>query len=187
MYFNKLHKAAQARGKALRKQHREDLLAQARQAAKEHDYREHHRLINLLAPKAVYRKFQLRLDGKLLTPEQELQAMRQHFEKLYNAADAVARCKEVSLPEPIPVDSVEVHDALRALPAGKAGLPGACQVRCGVSALIRSPRSLLRTFGPAGAGGPPRCRTIGPSPVLPSYRSQASRVHLRGTIVQLDS
>ena len=68
MYFNRLHKAALARGKALRKKRREDLLDQACKAALERDYREHHRLINLLAPKAVYRKFQLRLEGKLLHP-----------------------------------------------------------------------------------------------------------------------
>ena len=124
MYFDRLHKAALARGKALRKQRREDLLAQAHKAALERDYREHHRLINLLAPKAVYRKFQLRLEGKLLTPEQELKAMRQHFEKLYNAAEAANQHRAVSLPEPIPVDAQEVLEALRALPAGKAGLPG---------------------------------------------------------------
>eukprot|EP00439_Symbiodinium_sp_Y106_P020266 s5415_g2.t1 len=50
--------------------------------------------------------------------------MRQHFEKLYNAVEAVTQRKEVSLPAPIPVDASEVHDVLRALPAGKAGLPG---------------------------------------------------------------
>ena len=38
--------------------------------------------------------------------------------------EAVTQCKEVSLPAQIPVDASEVHDALRALPAGKAGLPG---------------------------------------------------------------
>ena len=49
MYFNRLHRAALARGKALRKKRREDLLDQARKAALERDYREHHRLINLKA------------------------------------------------------------------------------------------------------------------------------------------
>ncbi|CAE7857100.1 Capn15, partial [Symbiodinium necroappetens] len=38
-------------------------------------------IIQELAPKATYRKFQLRLDGKLLTPEAELKEMQKHYEQ----------------------------------------------------------------------------------------------------------
>ena len=50
-YFNKMH----------------DLLEQAKVAAQDHNFREHHKIVNRLAPRAAYKKFQLRLHGQLLS------------------------------------------------------------------------------------------------------------------------
>ena len=52
IYFHKLHTAARERGKALRKQRTQDLLQAASKAALDRDFREHHRIIQVLAPKA---------------------------------------------------------------------------------------------------------------------------------------
>ena len=123
MYFNKMHKASHERGKLLRKQRTLDLLQAARQAALDHDFREHHRLIHMLAPKATYRKFQLRLGGQLLTPEAEMQEMKQHFSNLYKSQEANCHTR-ATIADDIEVTPGEIMDALEDLNASKAGLPG---------------------------------------------------------------
>ena len=52
MYFHRLHRAAEE-GKTLRKQRTADLPEAARQAAMNHDFREHHRIVQALVPKAT--------------------------------------------------------------------------------------------------------------------------------------
>ena len=123
MYFHRLHRAAQTRGKLLRKQKQQELLESARQAAERHDFREHHRLIQTMAPRATYRKFQLRLNGKLLTPEAELLEMRTHFETLYQAEHATS-LTHIQLEEDVPVTPQEILESIQNLQASKAGLPG---------------------------------------------------------------
>ena len=123
MYFHRLHRAAQTRGKLLRKQKQQELLESARQAAERHDFREHHRLIQTMAPRATYRKFQLRLNGKLLTPEAELREMRTHFETLYQA-DHATSLTHIQLEEDVPVTPDEILESIQTLQASKAGLPG---------------------------------------------------------------
>ncbi|CAE7581974.1 unnamed protein product [Symbiodinium sp. CCMP2592] len=124
MYFRKLHRAAKERGTLLRKQRLQGMLTLAHKAAADHDYREHHKLINQLAPRAVYRKFQLRIDGKLLTPAEEVAEMRKHFEKLYKSEDATNHLLAVALTEDVTACQHEVKQALQRLPGSKAGLPG---------------------------------------------------------------
>ena len=123
MYFNKMHTAARERGKLLRKQRTLDLLQAARKAALDHDFREHHRLIQLLAPKATYRKFQLRLGGQLLTPEAEMQEMTKHFSNLYKSQEARHHTR-ATIADDVTVTPEEITDAIRDLNASKAGLPG---------------------------------------------------------------
>ena len=123
MYFHRLHRAAQARGKLLRKQKQQEMLDTARRAAEQHDFREHYRLIQTMAPRATYRKFQLRLHGKLLTPEAELREMRTHFETLYQADQAESPA-HIHLEDDVPVTPDEILESVQNLQASKAGLPG---------------------------------------------------------------
>ena len=123
MYFNKMHTAARERGKLLRRQRTLDLLQAARKAALDHDFREHHRIIQLLAPKATYRKFQLRLGGQLLTPEAEMQEMTKHFSDLYKSQEASHHTR-ATIADDVTVTPGEITDAIGDLNASKAGLPG---------------------------------------------------------------
>ena len=123
-YFNKMHIAARERGKHLRKQRIHDLLEQAKVAAQDHNFREHHKIVNRLAPRAAYKKFQLRLHGQLLSPQEELAAMEKHFTRLYQA-DANRISQATPYPSAaVPVTESEVRDAINRLPVSKAGLPG---------------------------------------------------------------
>ena len=123
MFFHRLHRAAQVRGKVLQKQKQTEMLETAKQAAERHDFREHYRLIQAMAPRATYRKFQLRLHGKLLTPEAELREMRTHFEKLYQA-DKAPPPAHIHLEDAVPVEPEEILESIQTLQASKAGLPG---------------------------------------------------------------
>ena len=123
MFFHRLHRAARARGKVLRKQKQTEMLETARHAAERHDFREHYRPIQTMAPRATYRKFQLRLHGKLLTPEAELREMRTHFETLYQA-DQAKPPAHIRLEDAVPVTPEEILDSIQNLQASKAGLPG---------------------------------------------------------------
>ena len=119
-----MHVAARERGRDLRKQRIHDLLEQAKVAAQDHNFREHHKIVNRLAPRAAYKKFQLRLHGQLLSPQEELAAMKKHFTRLYQAdADRTSH----ATPHPsaaVSVTESEVRDAINRLPISKAGLPG---------------------------------------------------------------
>ena len=130
MYFHRLHRAAQERGKLLRKQKQQEMLTTARRAAEQHDFREHYRLIQTMAPRATYRKFQLRLHGKLLTPEAELREMRTHFETLYQA-DKAESPTHVHIEDDILVTPDEILESVRNL---QAALPRA---QSGASVVIR--------------------------------------------------
>ena len=141
-YFNKLHLAAKERGKLLRKQRLNSLLEQARRAAQDKDFREHHKLINQLAPKASYKKFQLLLNGQLLSPQAELDEMRKHFHRLHQADAATSSLAEATRPDAVPVSAPEVL-----LSVTKAGLPWHIpNKRSGDCAAIRSPPSYSRGF-----------------------------------------
>ena len=69
-----------------------------------------------MAPRATYRKFQLRLNGKLLTPEAELLEMRTHFETLYQA-DHATSLTHVQLEEDVPVTPEEILESIQNLQA----------------------------------------------------------------------
>ncbi|CAE7946933.1 Capn15 [Symbiodinium sp. KB8] len=157
MFFHRLHRAARARGKVLRKQKQTEMLETARHAAERHDFREHYRPIQTMAPRATYRKFQLRLHGKLLTPEAELREMRTHFETLYQA-DQAKPPAHIRLEDAVPVTPEEILDSIQNLQASKAGLPGSSPGAiwriCGDQIAADPHKKLSDEFTTAGVGCP---------------------------------
>ena len=123
--FARMHRMAQRQGKELRRARRANLLMQADQAISSGSSRLFYQLVDKLAPKGRYRKFQLSRGGSILTPEEELDTMRKHFMQVFNGDNTHLP----PIPEPreedssFPVDSRELQVFLDKLPARKAGAP----------------------------------------------------------------
>ena len=123
--FARMHRMAQRQGKELRRTRRANLLMQADQAISSGSSRLFYQLVDKLAPKGRYRKFQLSRGGSILTPEEELDTMRKHFVQVFNGDNT----HMPPAPEPsaedssFPVDSRELQVFLDKLPARKAGAP----------------------------------------------------------------
>ncbi|OLQ15248.1 Craniofacial development protein 2 [Symbiodinium microadriaticum] len=84
----RMHRDARQQGRELRKQRRLSLLSDADQAIRQGQSRQFYQLIDKLAPKGRFRKFQMCKGGDLLTPAEELEVMRKHFVQY-----AVTNCK----------------------------------------------------------------------------------------------
>ena len=85
-YF-RMHRRAQQQGRDLRKQRRISLLTEADQAIRHGHSRLFYQLIDKLAPKGRFRKFQLSKGGNILSPSEELEVMRKHFVQVFNSDD----------------------------------------------------------------------------------------------------
>ncbi|CAE7578930.1 Pol, partial [Symbiodinium necroappetens] len=147
--FARMHRMAQRQGKELRRARRANLLMQADQAISSGSSRLFYQLVDKLAPKGRYRKFQLSRGGSILTPEEELDTMRKHFTQVFNGDNT-------QLPTPpelhaedssLPVDSRELQVFLDKLPARKAGAPHTAPgaVWCMCSDLVATPLAKILT------------------------------------------
>ena len=123
-YF-RMHRRAQQQGRDLRKQRRISLLTEADQALRHGHSRLFYQLIDKLAPKGRFRKFQLSKGGNILSPSEELEVMRKHFVQVFNSDDPAgpAQVATPSADAPFRVDCHELQAFLDKLPARKAGAP----------------------------------------------------------------
>ena len=157
-YFNKMHVAARERGKHLRKQRIHDLLEQAKVAAQDHNFREHHKIVNRLAPRAAYKKFQLRLHGQLLSPQEELAAMEKHFTRLYQAdADRTSHATRTPLPL-FQSQNLRYETPSTDSPYPRQAYQAPLRVLSGASVVTRWLGSWPRTSAAAGNQARPVCR-----------------------------
>ena len=124
----RMHRDARQQGRELRKQRRLSLLSDADQAIRQGQSRQFYQLIDKLAPKGRFRKFQMCKGGDLLTPAEELEVMRKHFVQLFNhdrpgnstlSSTSLAETADTSFQ----VCSHELQVYLDKLPARKAGAP----------------------------------------------------------------
>ena len=123
--YLRMHRRAQQQGKELRKQRRMTLLKEADQAIQQGHSRLFYQLVDKLAPKGRFRKFQLTKGGQILTAVQELEVMRKHFLQVFNP-DHTAEPSQVSIEvagTPFQVECHELQAFLDKLPARKAGAP----------------------------------------------------------------
>ncbi|CAE7455694.1 Pol [Symbiodinium sp. CCMP2592] len=126
-YWN-MHRRAQQQGKSLRRARRQTMLAEAEQAISSGQSRLFYQLIDKLAPKGRFRKFQMNKGGQILTPQEELETMRKHFLQVFNHGSpaqplAVPGIADVD-PPTLQVEPLEVQHFLDKLPARKAGASG---------------------------------------------------------------
>ena len=124
----RMHRDARQQGRELRKQRRLSLLSDADKAIRQGQSRQFYQLIDKLAPKGRFRKFQMCKGGDLLTPAEELEVMRKHFVQLLNhdrpgdstlSSTSLAETADTSFQ----VCSHELQVYLDKLPARKAGAP----------------------------------------------------------------
>ena len=123
-YF-RMHRRAQQQGRDLRRQRRISLLTEADQAIRQGHSRLFYQLIDKLASKGRFRKFQMNKGGNILSPSEELEVMRKHFVQVFNS-DAPTGSSQVAAPSvsaPFRVDCHELQAFLDKLPARKAGAP----------------------------------------------------------------
>ena len=120
-----MHRRAQQQGRELRKQRRLTLLAEADQAVRQGQSRLFYQLIDKLAPKGRFRKFQMSKGGQILTPAEELEVMRKHFVQVFNDDHPVGLSQAVidKAAAPFRVECHELRAFLDKLPARKAGAP----------------------------------------------------------------
>ncbi|CAE7329675.1 hypothetical protein AK812_SmicGene42175 [Symbiodinium microadriaticum] len=121
----RMHRRAQQQGRELRKQRRLTLLAEADQAVRQGQSRLFYQLIDKLAPKGRFRKFQMSKGGQILTPAEELEVMRKHFVQVFNDDHPVGLSQAVidKAAAPFRVECHELRAFLDKLPARKAGAP----------------------------------------------------------------
>ena len=81
--YVRMHRKAQRQGEELRRARKANLLTQADQAISSGASRLFYQLMDKLAPKGRYRKFQLSKGGSILTPAEELSTTRQHFMQVF--------------------------------------------------------------------------------------------------------
>ena len=86
--FQKAHRIHKKRSKSRTKQRRDELLEQAQQAARAGNFFGLWKVVKQLAPKAPRRRLQLRQEGKLLSPEEELQWIVQAYGERYGVGSA---------------------------------------------------------------------------------------------------
>eukprot|EP00439_Symbiodinium_sp_Y106_P044349 s2334_g5.t1 len=86
--FQKAHRIHKKRSKSRTKQRRDDLLEQAQQAARAGNFFGLWKVVKQLAPKAPRRRLQLNQEGKLLSPEEELQWIVQAYGERYGVGSA---------------------------------------------------------------------------------------------------
>ena len=116
--FQHMHKQYAMHSMNLRKEKRLRTLSDVRQAADKHDTWGLYKIIRSIAPKCPAKKFQIRKDGHLLGPSEELQVVIDHYNSLYKDGDM--RRISRSLPTPVSVTVNEVWHALMHIPLRKA-------------------------------------------------------------------
>ena len=130
--FQKMHKQYTAHSLNLRKEKRLQTLQTAREAADKHDSWGLCKIVRNIAPKCPARKFQVRKDGQLLSPSEELRVVVDHYNGLY--ADEMMQRSWRSLPMPMSIHVDEVWHALVHIPLRKAvscgSAPGALYRSC---------------------------------------------------------
>ena len=130
--FQKMHKQYTAHSLNLRKEKRLQTLQTAREAADKHDSWGLYKIVRNIAPKCPARKFQVRKDGQLLSPSEELRVVVDHYNGLY--ADEMMQRPWRSLPMPMSIHVDEVWHALVHIPLRKAvscdSAPGALYRSC---------------------------------------------------------
>ena len=116
--FQQMHKQYAVHSMNLRKEKRLQTLSDARQAADKHDTWGLYKIVRSIAPKCPARKFQVRKDGHLLSPSEEVQVVVEHYNNLYKDGDMrrSSRC----LPAPVSITVDEVWHALMHIPLRKA-------------------------------------------------------------------
>ncbi|CAE7532878.1 Pol [Symbiodinium sp. CCMP2592] len=128
MKYLRMHRGAQQQGKTLRRARRQNLLTEAEQAISSGQSRLFYQLIDKLAPKGRFRKFQMSKGGQILSSTEELEVMRTHFLQVFNHGNSAQPLALPSSPDAEPptlcVETPEVQHFLDKLPAGKAGAPG---------------------------------------------------------------
>ncbi|CAE7573297.1 unnamed protein product, partial [Symbiodinium necroappetens] len=123
--YLRMHRRAQQQGKELRKQRRLTLLTEADQAIRQGQSRLFYQLVDKLAPKGRFRKFQMTKAGQILTAAEELEVMRKHFVQVFNP-DHPAETSQVAITvadAPFQVECHELQAFLDKLPIRKAGAP----------------------------------------------------------------
>ena len=124
----RMHCDARQQGRELRKQRRLSLLSDADKAIQQGQSRQFYQLIDKLAPKGRFRKFQMCKGGDLLTPAEELEVMRKHFVQIFNHdhpgdSDTSSTHNVEGADPSFPVCHHELQVFLDKLPARKAGAP----------------------------------------------------------------
>ncbi|CAE7386556.1 Pol [Symbiodinium sp. CCMP2592] len=91
MKYLRMHRGAQQQGKTLRRARRQHLLTEAEQAISSGQSRLFYQLIDKLAPKGRFRKFQMNKGGQILSPTEELEVMRTHFLQVFNHGNSAQK------------------------------------------------------------------------------------------------
>ncbi|CAE7307540.1 Pol, partial [Symbiodinium sp. CCMP2456] len=142
VHFLKMHRLAKQQGRDLRKARKHSILEEADAAIRQGQSRLFYQLIDKLAPKSRFRKFQMSQGGRVLTPAEELVVMRKHFMQIFNH-DILPPDHTPAIPVhgTMHVSKEELRVFLDKLPARKAGapntVPGAVWRAC--SDLIATP------------------------------------------------
>ena len=141
--YLRMHRRAQLQGKELRKQRRLTLLKEADQAIQQGHSRLFYQLVNKLAPKGRFRKFQLTKGGQILTAAQELEVMRKHFLQVFNpdhTAEPLPVSTEVA-GTPFQVECHELQAFLGQASRTEGWSPGHC-ARSSLACMLGHGRSL---------------------------------------------
>ena len=117
--FMKQHKMHKQRSRKHRKQRLLDMLSQAQAAAEKHDTHGVYKIVRRLAPKTPHRVLQLRKDGFMLTPQEELNWMLRFFgERFGENQDSIQPSRFLS--QPFLLDAEQLRQQLEKIPVHKA-------------------------------------------------------------------
>ena len=117
--FMKQHKTHKQRSRRHRKQKLLDMLIQAQAAADKHDMHSVYKIVRQLAPKTPHRVLQLRKEGFMLTPQEELNWMLQFFgERFGESQDCMPPSRFLS--QPFLLDAEQLQCQLAKIPVHKA-------------------------------------------------------------------
>ena len=123
--FAEAHRLHKQRANRRAKARRDELLAQAQDAATKSDLYQMWSVVKRLAPKTKFRRVQLHKHGNIMAPEAELDWIAQAFGERYGAEHSASPGPLCRQHPPVQVLMTDVKATLQQLPARKAVPPGA--------------------------------------------------------------
>ena len=118
--FSQLQREHVRHGRELRKAKQIQVMQDARSAADRRDMWGRYKIVRQLAPKHPRRKMQIRQDGCILTPDQELPAIVKHYQNLLSPASPTPRPRYIDKEMDVTVDEICAY--LKGRPLRKAGM-----------------------------------------------------------------